>query len=166
MIYTAEKTHPPNEREGIRTVDRATRGIHIHHGNSTYPYSVYILVLSTPVSYSVSIRTMQNNYEPPTRSTSRKFLICPAALHLYVRLPETPGVLRVYFRLLLGDSHSQNLPNLLFYLNPQTVPTMALPIVLRESLRLSIPNRAWIWILSPLTRPIIVCSPFRVSHDA
>lgn len=27
VIYTAEKTHPPNEREGIRTVDRATRGI-------------------------------------------------------------------------------------------------------------------------------------------
>lgn len=106
-----------------------------------------------------------NNYEPRTRSTSRKFLICPAALHLYVRLPEPPGVLRVYFSMLLGDSHL-NSPNLLFYLNPQTIPTMALPIVLRESLRLSIPNRAWIWILSPLNRPIIVFRPFRVSQDA
>lgn len=46
VIYTAEKTHPPNEREGIRTVDRATRGIHIHHGNSTYPYMFLRSVLS------------------------------------------------------------------------------------------------------------------------
>lgn len=72
----------------------------------------------------------------------------------------------MYFRLLSADSQSTTLPNILFYLNTQTIPTIALPIVLPESLRLSIPNRAWIWILSPLTRPIIVYSPFRVSHDA